>query len=373
MERYTVNEVSGGAELEEFLWLPFRLFKNDPNFVPQLLSQLRVMFDTARYPFHRHSSVQPFVCRNSRGDLLGRICAIHNKRHLEFHQDGRGFFGFFDCSNDPHVAQSLLQSAAEWLKARGCTHIIGPASFSTNEECGLLVSGFDSPPVIMMPYNPPYYVSLVEQCGLVKAKDLYAYLVEGKNGVPERFERLCGLVAKKHSATVRKLDFSRLDSEMEILFDIYNSAWERNWGFVPMTREEFFFSAGDLSKIADRDIVLVLEVNGEPAGFSLSLPDINPALKAMKGRMLPFGWLHFLLQRRRIDRMRVTAMGIVKEHRKKGVDALLYAETFRIGLKKGYKTAEISWVLEDNPDMNAVAQRIGAVHYKTYRFYERPL
>ena len=359
--------------LSTFLRLPFRLYRGDPNWVPPLLYQQRTMFDRKRFPFHFHSEVQPFLCLDGRGRAVGRICAVLNRRHLDFHGDGRGFFGFFECEDDPAAAALLLDAAAAWLKERGCTHIRGPANFSTNEECGLLVEGFDSPPVVMMTYNPPYYMRLLERWGLAKAMDLLAFRVDASGGIPERLERAASLLTRRLGASVRSVDFSRLDDEMELLFGIYNSAWEKNWGFVPMTREEFFFSAKDFSAIADPELVLVLEMKGEPVGFSLALPDVNLPLSRMNGRLFPFGFLKFLYYRRKIRWLRVVAMGLVESARGKGADSLLYLETFRRGMKKGYEHAELSWVLETNVPMIRAAEKVGAVKYKTYRFYEREI
>jgi GNAT superfamily N-acetyltransferase len=333
------------------------------------LAQQREMFDATKYPFHQHSQVQPFICRESgSGRPVARACAIVNGMHLKVHDDGCGFFGFFESHDEPAACAAVLGSVRDWLRPRGCTKVLGPASFSTNDECGVLVEGDPGLPVLMMPHNPPYYDRLLTTSGLSKAKDLVAWFIDVSGGVPDRL-RAVSRLAQRRNATVRPLDFSRLRSEVEILFDIYNRAWEKNWGFVPMTRAEFDYAAKHMKTLADPDLILVLEVKGEPAGFSLTLPDLNPALKAMDGRLFPFGALKFLWHRRKVRRIRVTAMGLLKEYRGLGLDALLYFETFERGMKKGYTQAEMSWILEDNTEMNTALAKLGARCYRRYRMY----
>ena len=223
--------VFGKHLLNEFLGFPWKIYKDDPNWVPPLLFQQKGMFDKKRFPFHFHSTVQPFLCMDSAGQTVGRICAVYNKRHLKFHKDGRGFFGFFEAFEDLNIAGALFEAASKWLKERGCTHIRGPANFSTNEECGLLVDGFDSPPVFMMTYNPRHYIDLLENTGFSKVMDLYAYL-GAMDRFPTRYERASKRLKRRYDATVRPLNFKRIKEELELTFSIYNSSWENNWGFT---------------------------------------------------------------------------------------------------------------------------------------------
>jgi hypothetical protein len=309
---------------------------------------------------------------DSAGQTVGRICAICNKRHLKFHKDGRGFFGFFEAFKDLDIAGALFKVASQWLKERGCTHIRGPANFSTNEECGLLVDGFNSPPVFMMTYNPRYYIDLFENTGFYKVMDLYAYLGTMAR-FPTRYERASKRLKRRYNATVRPLNFKRIQEELELTFSIYNSSWENNWGFIPMTREEFLHIAKDFTKIADPSLILILTVSGRPVGFSIALPDLNVAFIQMNGRLLPLGIFKFFYYKRKIERLRIPAMGVIKEYRGLGLDSLLYLETALKAMENGYNSGEFSWVLETNTHMNISSEKMGAKRYKTYRFYEREI
>ena len=372
MKACKIIPVAGKRLLNEFVRFPWKIYRDDPNWVPPLLIQQKEVFDKKRFPFHFHSSVQPFLCKDLEGKTVGRICAVYNQRHLDFHGDGRGFFGFFESFKDQDIADALFKAASLWLKERGCTHIRGPANFSTNEECGLLVDGFDSPPVIMMPYNPSYYIGLLENAGFSKAMDLYAYLGL-TDTFPSLYEKASRILKRRHNANVRPLDFKKINEEVELTFSIYNNSWEKNWGFIPMTREEFLYTAKDFTKIADPSLILILEVNGRPVGFSIALPDLNVAFKQMNGRMLPLGIFKFFYYKKKIKRLRIPAMGIIKEYRGLGLDSLLYLETALRAMDKGYNSGEFSWVLENNRKMNISSNKMGAKRYKTYRFYEREL
>jgi len=372
MHTFEVIPVVGKGLLNEFLHFPWKVYRDDPNWVPPLLIQQKEMFNEKRFPFHFHSRVQPFLCKDSTGKTVGRICAVHNRRHLDFHRDGRGFFGFFESLDDQNIANALFRAASQWLKEKGCTYIRGPANFSTNEECALLVEGFDSPPVIMMPYNPRYYIALLENAGFSKAMDLYAYLGTVR-GFPARYKEALTLLKRRYNARVRPLDFKKIREEIELTFSIYNSSWEKNWGFIPMTEEEFLYIAKDFTKIADHSLILILEVGGRPVGFSIALPDLNVAFKQMNGRILPLGVFKFFYYKRKIKLLRIPAMGILEEYRGIGLDSMLYLETALRAADKGYNSGEFSWVLETNRKMNIASEKMGAKRYKTYRFYERKL
>ncbi|MCC7354702.1 MAG: N-acetyltransferase, partial [Anaerolineae bacterium] len=290
-----------------------------------------------------------------------------------------GFFGFFETIQDYSVAEALLNTARDWVKARGMERLRGPANFSTNEECGLLVDGFDSPPVVLMTYNPRYYVDFIERYGMVKAMDIITYHMDknllGPGGeFPPRLLKLVERVKERGNVTVRKIDRKHFDQEVEKIKSLYNAAWSRNWGFVPMTDAEIDHLAEGLKQIADFDIVFMAEANGEPIGFSLTLPDMHEVLYHIRdGRLFPTGWLKFLWYRRRITRVRIFALGVVEKHRGTGGDILLYYETAKAALGKGYYQAEMGWVLENNDLMNRVVINMGGQKYKTYRFYEMPV
>jgi GNAT superfamily N-acetyltransferase len=248
----------------------------------------------------------------------------------------------------------------------------GPASFSTNEECALLVDGFDSFPVLMMPYNPPYYIVLLEGFGCQKAMDLLAYNLT-QSTVSDRIERGAKLLEKRLSITIRPFDKKHYWDEVKRILEVYNQAWAKNWGFVPWTEREFFHLAKSMKSMADLDLAFVAEDGGQPVGFSLALPDAYQALKHIKGRITPWALVKLLYFSRKIDRIRILMMGVIKEYRNRGIDTLFYYNTVKSAIANGYKTGEISWILESNVEMNRAAEKMGAELYKRYRFYEYPL
>lgn len=369
----SVVPVRTADQREAFVRLPWKIYRGDPNWVPPLLADVRGMLDEDEHPFHRHSEVELFLALRG-GVPVGRVAAVHNRRHVEHHDEPVGFFGFFETERDEATAGALLDAAGAWLRERGLEVMRGPASFSTNEEVGLLVEGHDRPPAVMMPYHLPYYRDLLEGLGFEEAKTLLAYSHEAGE-VPERLERAEEVVRRRYpDVTVRGLRMEAFDEEIERIRAVYNAAWRDNWGFVPMTDAEFEHLAADLKPVVDPDLALVAEDgDGRPVGFALSLPDVNQALRHAGGRLFPFGLLKILWHRRRIDSVRVITLGLVEEYRGKGIDALFYLETFRRGLRKGYHKGEFSWILEDNEEMRRPLERMGAEITKRYRLYDRAL
>lgn len=359
-------------ERRAFIRLPWSVYRGDPNWVPPLLQDMRIMLDPRKHPFHRHSDVQLFLALRG-GRPVGRIAAIHNRNHVEFHGEPVGFFGFFETIDDQRVAEALFSAAGDWLASRGLETMRGPTSFSTNEEAGLLVEGFDSPPVVMMTYNPPYYVRLFESAGFRASQTVVAYFLHSEQP-PEYLERVVRRIQQRTRVTVRGIRMKEFDREVERIRSVYNSAWERNWGFVPMTEAEFEHMAADMKQVVDPDLALIAETpEGEPVGFALALPDMNEALKHANGRLLPFGLLRILWHARKIHRLRVLTLGLVPEYRGRGLDAVLYHRVFSVGNSKGFDEGEFSWVLEDNEAMRKPLDRMGARVYKRYRFYDRSL
>ncbi len=358
-------------QLKEFFGLAYRLYRDDPNWVAPLLSDQKKLLDPKRHPFFEHAQMTRLLARRQ-GRVVGRICAIDNRAHVEYWKEPMGFFGFFECENDPEAAQALLDAAAGWLKSRGMNFMRGPMNPSTNETIGTLIEGFDSPPVVMMTYNPPYYPALLEGAGLKKVKDVYAYKLT-KADIPERLVRIGAQIRERLKITVRPLDVKNLKQEIEQVRSIYNAAWSRNWGFIPMTSAEFDHIAHDLKQLLDPELAFIAEAEGRPVGFSLALPDINVALKHIKGRLFPLGLIKVLYYARRIKNVRVITMGVVEEYRGRGIDSLFYLETFERGVKHGYEWAETSWILEDNVLMNRAMDMMGGKIYKRYRIYEKPL
>jgi GNAT superfamily N-acetyltransferase len=358
-----------------FLKLPARIHRGNPCWVNPLLVERREFFDRRKNPFFNHADVALYLAYKD-GVPVGRISAHISHTHNEYHQEKTGFFGFFETIDDYAVAESLLQTAVDWVREKGMERARGPMNFTTNHETGLLVDGFDRPPVIMMSYNPKYYPEFFERFGLAKAMDLYAYYGTARQQIPERVTRVIERVKKRSRCTIRAIDFDNFDREIAAIKEIYNGAWADNWGFVPLTDEEFDFTAKDMKKIADPELILIAEDNGRAVGFSMGLPDFNQVLIRLNGRMLPFGLLKLLWLtkvRRVINGLRVVTMGILPEYRKRGLDNIFYLETFNRGVARGYRWGEFSWVLENNRLMNRVPENLGYQRYKTYRVYDYTL
>jgi len=363
-----------GNAFRAFIDLQYRLYRNQPHFVPPLRRERLDLFDKARHPFFRHAEGAFFLARRD-GRPVGRIEAIVNHAHNEFHGDRVGFFGAFESENDRTVSDALLASAARWLSERRLQVMRGPVTHSTNEETGLLIEGFDEPPMIGMPYNPPYYATLLEAFGLAKAKDVYGWEVRAEQTIPEKIHRVADMVRKSTNVVVRRANFADYAGEIRRAMAVYNASWTRNWGFVPLTEAEFIHAADQLRPVLERfpEGVLLAEVGGRPVGFCLAVLDVNQALvKVRDGRLFPFGFWHLYRGLRRIDQIRVMALGILSEFRHRGIDALLYLELLSHGQRLGYRRAEIGWTLEDNRAMNR-AILMGGRHHKTYRLYEAPL
>jgi GNAT superfamily N-acetyltransferase len=365
-------ELGNRRQLKEFITFPRKIYGNDPNWVPPLIFSQLQFFTPGKNPYFAHSKAQLFM--GFRGDEpVGRISAHENNQHIRVHKDGAGFFGFFECIDDHTVGQALLDAASNWLWGRGLKTMRGPLSFSVNDEAGLLIDAFDEPPVIRMTYNPPYYAGLIEGYGLQKIQDLYAYAMFEGEDLSESVRGIADAALEDPKLVVRTVDVRDFKNEMEKIGKIYAEAWSENWGAVPLTDDEFDRIVGDLKSIADRDLFFIAEYDGDPAGMSLVLSDVNEALKKADGRLFPLGLLKILWHRRKIKAMRMPLMGIRKEYRMKGIDAVLCSRTYDVVKKKGPRKIELSWILESNTAANAVLKKMGARRSKTYRIYEKPL
>jgi hypothetical protein len=372
-----IEQVTGKQGLSEFIEFPFKLYRGDPNWVPPLIEERRDFFDPQKNPFFEHARCQLFLARRD-DEVVGTVAAVVNDNHNAFHEEKAGSFGFFEAVNDQAVADALLDAAEVWVRAQGMTVIRGPLNFSTNDEIGTLVDGFDEPPMVMMTYNPRYYPALFEAHGYAKAMDIYAYVVdlaERLKNAPEKVFTVAEKAAQKEGIRVRKIDIKHLDQEVALLKEVYNQAWERNWGFVPMTEREIEHLANGMKPVLDPNLLLLAETSdGKPVGVSVALPDLHQALRwSGGGHMWPFGLLKFLWYRRKVDQCRLLIMGMVEQYRGRGADAIFYVETARSALAHGYKRLEASWILESNTMMNLILERVGATRYKTYRIYERAL
>lgn len=375
-DQVEVRRVTTARDRRRFLEFPYTLYRGHPHWVPQLRIAQKDILNTKKHPFYKTSDAEKFLAYRG-GRVVGRVMAILNHAHNDYHDERAGFFGFFDVENDAQAATKLIGAASDWLKSRGASLLRGPVNPSTNYECGLLVEGFDLDPAVMMPYNPAYYLDLLEQCGLRKAVDLYAYSVSVDSySIAGKLKRVSDRLKKKDGIRVRPVNLKDFKNEVEIVRRVYNNAWSRNWGFVPVTDEEFEHLGKDLKQIVDPRVVLIAErtVEGaakpEPIGFFLAVPDINRALKKAGGRLLPLGLLKLLWYSRKIDTIRIITMGIIKEYQSLGAASVFYDEIYRAAPASGFPKGEMSWVLENNELMVRAAQLLGGVRTKTYRIFE---
>jgi GNAT superfamily N-acetyltransferase len=361
--------VEGKQALHEFVELPYRLYRNDPHWVPPLRIAVKELLDRGKHPFYANAEAEFFLARRN-GEVAGRVAAIVDRAHNRFHGEEAGFFGFYESVNDPEVADALLSRARQWVFARGAKFLRGPVNPSTNYECGMLIEGFDRDPMVMMTYNPQYYPVLMDRAGLRKAKDLFAYISHAQTIDMKKIGRVADKVLAHHKVTVRPINMKDFKAEVGRVWEVYGAAWARNWGFVPMSREEFFLMGKEMKQILKPDLVLIGEAGGRVVGFALALPDINQALKPARGSLLPTGLLKILYYQRLIKDVRVLALGVVEEYRASGLAAGFYATLVRNARRLGYGDSEMSWILEDNVLMNRSLQAMGAKRYKTYRIYE---
>lgn len=366
-----IELVSSKQQLNEFIRFPWKVYQGNRNWVPPLVSDMRFVLSD-KNPFLLHAEAALFLARSD-NQVVGRIAAIVDRNHINIHKEQCGFFGYFECLPEPAAARGLIDAAAAWLKQRDLCMMRGPMNPSTNDECGFLLDGFDTPPMIMMAYTPSYYLDQMEQCGLKKAKDLYAYITIIKEvSVGERLERLASIIkAKVPGLVVRPARMREFSRELAAVKEIYNSAWSHNWGFVPMTDEEIESMAHRLKPLIEPELLIMAEVNGRPAGFFMAVPDYNQVLGRINGRLGPLGLMKFLWYRRRISDIRVLTLGVKEEYRRKGIEALLYLNAFKAAMRKGYERAEMSWVLEDNDLMKKGCELMGGSVYKKYRIYEK--
>ena len=370
-----VVPVDGPSALKTFIDFPHALYEGDANYVPEIFIGQRDLLTPGKHPFHEHSSVRLFMAYDH-GKLVGRIAAILNNNHNTFNHKSDGFFGFFDSIDDQEVANALLAEAARWLVEKGATTLIGPVNPSTNEPSGLLIEGFDKPPVVMMTYNKPYYSRLIEKAGFSKNLDLLAWWIESTS-YNDRSVRLQAAIEQRlerHGITIRQVNMKDFWNEAAKVREVYNNAWDHNLGFVPMTEKEFYYLAKDLKMLPDPQFCLVAEHEGKMVGFALAVPDINQVLiKVRKGRLFPFGIVKLLLGRKKVKSIRVLALGVTEGYRKLGIEACFYASIIKRGLERKMQGAEASWILENNDLMNKGIESVNGKVYKKYRIYEKAL
>jgi len=362
-----INPVRDSGSLRQFMEFPYRHYGRDSHWVPPLRVAQKDLLDRSRHPFYQHAEAEFFVATED-GRVTGRIAAILDRSQAG--AGGPGSFGFFECVRSQRVASALVDAVRRWHQDRDVGVFRGPFNPSSNYDCGTLVHGFDRSPFVMMPYNPDWYNELLQGAGLIKAKDLLAYSCHPKNAQNVKAGRVAERAAEAHGLTIRPINLKEFGRDVDAIWQIYNSAWSQNWGYAPMSRDEFRLAAKEMRQILIPDFVLVGEIRGQPVGFALALPDINQALKPAGGNLFPLGLIKILYHKRRIRNLRVLALGVTEEYRATGVAACFYSRLIREAVRLGWEECEFSWVLEDNTLMNRSIEAIGGRHYKTYRIYE---
>jgi hypothetical protein len=369
----TVRPVEGRRDLKRFIELPYRLRRDDAQWVPPLRFERRQFLDRRRNPYFRHADAEYFLAERD-GEVVGRITAQVDRRWDEFQGGSDGMFGFLELENDPEVVRALIGTASTWVRERGRERILGPMDFTTNDECGLLVDGYADQPIILQPWNPPYYKDLLEGLGMTKAMDMRMWdLWLGKLRAGNEFDPMIEAAAKiseDKGVVVRNMRKRELEAEIARFMEVYNEAWSRNWGFVPITEEECAFQARNLKPILVEDWAMIAELDGKVVGAALTLPDFNQVLAKMNGRILPLGWWHFLTGRRKVDRVRVFALGVKREYQHLGVAAALYKRHRETAEYMPQKGGQTGWILETNKSMNRAMEGMGGSIAATYRLYQ---
>lgn len=371
----TIIAVNDKKLLAKFIDFPHELYKNDPYYVPELFIAQRDMLTPGKHPFHDHAKLQLFIAVEG-NKTVGRVAAIINGNHNTIKNVTEGFFGFFDTIDDKSVSTLLLNAAQSWLQENGQNKMLGPVNFSTNDVCGLLIKGFDGPPVAMMPYNAPYYLNLLEDFGFAKKVDLRAYRFSEGNYNDRSMHLVESLENRlqRSDIVIRKINLKDFKTEAAALREVYNKAWDQNLGFVPMTDREFDYTAKDLKLILDTDFCFIAEQAGKVVGFGLAIPDINQTLiKIKKGRLLPTGLIKLLLGKKKINGIRIILLGVIDGYRKMGIEACLYGRIIKSFKARNFKYAEASWTLEDNEMVNRPIENIGGKLYREYRILEKAI
>ena len=371
-----VRAVSGGSDLKRFIDLPFRLHANHPLWVPPLKLERRLFLNRRMNAFFSHGEAAYFLALRD-GRVLGRVSAQVNHAFNDYQKKNWGWFGFLEFEDDQEVLDALLNAAAGWLSERGKERMVGPASFAMNDESGVLIEGFDLPPMIVQPWNPPYYQQRMEQAGMTKAMDLLMWNLEVSDRekvLPVIFE-LAEKVESDHGIRVRPMRRWQLRKDLDAFAEVYNSAWSKNWDFVPYSKKDLDAYAQELQLVFDKHWFMIAERQdtGEVVGMAITVPDVNQVLARMKGRLLPLGWWHFLRKGKTIDRVRVGFLGVKPEYQHTGVAAKLYVEHFNAAAVRPQTGGEMGWILETNTAMNRGMEAMGGRVVKRYRVYERPL
>lgn len=371
MSQLNVKAVSTRGERKQFLELPWKLYRGDPNWVPPLRANQEAMVGYKKHPFYNYAKIQTFLATRD-GEPIGRIAAIVNPRHIERFNDKRGMFGFFECTDDLEAAQGLFAAVRDWLAGQGLHAIRGPINPSLNYEVGLLIDGFDSPPTFMMTYNPPFYASLIEQCGFHKTQDMYAFWGEVSmlDSLDKKLDFVVREVINRFNVTLRRLDKRRFSEEVRTFLNIYNRSLVGTWGFTPLSDEELEFMSGEMKHLLVPELTTFAEVDGKPVAAAFGLLDYNPRIKSIDGRLFPFGFLRLLWNRKKIDKIRLISTNVLPEYQRWGLGVVVLSRLVPEILDWGIREVEFSWVLESNDLSRKSLQRGGAKLTKTYRIYD---
>lgn len=371
MSSLVVKPVESRAERKQFVAFPWTLYRGDPNWIPPLLVDIKERLNYRPHPFYEHNAIQTFLAYRS-GEVCGRIAAIHNQAHLDRYADGRGFFGFFECVDDQEAARALLNAARQWLGARGLKQLRGPMNPALTYELGTLIEGFDSPPTFMMPYNPPYYQRLLENEGLRKAQDLYSYWghLDMLPQVAVKLRPISEQIVERCNITLRPLDKKHFLRDVESFLDVFNRSLTTHWGFVPMSQAEVRHMARGLRYLMIPELSLAAEIDGRIVGTVFGMPDYNPRIKQINGRLFPFGFIRLLRNKRAIKRIRLVSTNVLPEYQLQGVGLVLMYGMVPRGLALGMDEAEFSWVAESNSLSRGSLEKGGAKRVKTFRVYD---
>ena len=375
-ESVRIQPVTTKKELKEFIHFPWKIYRGKnkiKNWVPPLLVGEKELFDREKNAFFAHAEMENFIAYKN-GEPVGRISGIIDHNYVEHLQDDAGFFGFYESINDDEVSNALLATAENWVKKRNKKRMLGPMNPSTNHVLGMLIDSFDMPPVVQMGYNPDYYVTLCDKYGLKKEKDLFCYIMKREwLDLSDKIKRVSEIARKRNNITIRTLNMKKFDEEVELIRELYNNGWNKNWGFVPWTKEEFDQMAEELKLVAIPELVLLAFIDNSLAGISIPLPNINEILIKMNGRLLPFGIFKLLLGKNKTELIRMAILGVRNDCHNKGIDAIFTYETYTRASKMGIKGAEFSWILEDNYPLINLLESWGTRLYRKYRVYKKDL
>lgn len=376
MSGIEVSEITTRREHSAFIKFPWEIYSNDPAWVPPLIIERKEFLNRKRHPFYQHGDAALFVARKN-GKIVGRIMASDDPNYNSLHESNAGCFGLFESIDDHDVAAALFEAAGNWLRAKGRTEMMGPIDYSTNYVCGLLIDGFQFPPTVLSAHNPPYYQRLIESCGFFKAKDWYAWWFADPAKAVAHLQRLAARLKARCPATIRTANLRKLRDESRRIREIYNQAWEKNWGFVPFTEAEIEFMTKELKPLLVSEFAWFAEIGDEAVGFTLCLPDINVVLADLNGRLtrfgLPIGLIKLLFYKKRIRKGRLIALGVIEKYRRAGIAEMLVLRVMEETMIKRGITGELSMTLEDNFMINRFLEAIGAHRYKTYRIYSRSI